>query len=72
MNPSFRYHLLHLDRALLALLDERARLVASCETPASARPAVEDLMRRRDGPVGADSVRAFFEAVDAACCEVRP
>jgi hypothetical protein len=63
MNPCLRHQLNHLDRALLALLDERARLVADLPQ----RAAIDDLLRRRSGPVDARAVRAFFESVDAAC-----
>ena len=65
MNPMLNNQLLHLDRALLGLLDERARLVADFSRD-SARPAIDDLLRRRAGPIDATDVRAFFTAVDAA------
>lgn len=66
MNPALRNQLLTLDRALLALLDERARLVLEI-APAPAAAALDDLLRRHDGPVPAGAVREFFAAVDRAC-----
>jgi hypothetical protein len=67
MNANFRHQLNHLDRALLALLDERARLVSSATVRSTTTAAVDDLLRRRDGPIEAQAVRRFFEAVDEAC-----
>ncbi len=76
MNPAQRHQLAELDRAVLSLLDERARLVA--ETVAgggsreAAEPAVEDLLVRHDGPFPVAGVRAVFAAVARACREVLP
>ena len=77
MNPAQRNQLLELDRALLSLCDERARMLRDfgVEAPADPRgdPALDDLLRRHDGPIPADGVRSFFAAVDAACrAELRP
>ena len=67
MNPSSRTHLRALDRALLALADERARLLR--DEPI--RGSLEDLLRRYEGPLPADSVRALFEALEGACAAAR-
>jgi hypothetical protein len=77
MNPCSRHQLNELDRALLALLDERARLISASAPSASAPPgattaALDDLLRRRDGPTGTDAVRRFFAAIDEACEPFRP
>jgi chorismate mutase len=72
VNPVLRHQLNHLDRALLALLDERARLVAGAASRAATHAAVDDLLRRHEGPVDSRSIRAFFESVDAACESFRP
>jgi chorismate mutase len=74
VNPALRNQLLQLDRALLALLDERARLLREFE-PASAgsaqralrTAALDDLLRRHVDGVDAGRVRDFFSAVDRAC-----
>lgn len=69
MNPSQRHQLLQLDRAVLALLDERARLVGETG-PAAAEPAVDDLLRRHGGPFPAARVREVFAVVERACQEL--
>ncbi len=73
MRPDTRAQLRELDRALLALASERARLLA--EVSRSHEPgtseALEDLLRRYDGPLGAQAVRALFAALDHACRSVR-
>jgi len=68
MNPALQNQLRHLDRAILALLDERARLLANVarEDPLRAS-AVDDMLRRHSGPHAADAVRDVFAAVDRAC-----
>ena len=63
MNPRFRTQLRVLDAALLSLLQERARLCARDPGPA----AVDDLLRRQDGPLAAEDVRALFTLVERAC-----
>ncbi|HVS19189.1 MAG TPA: hypothetical protein VMT18_11360 [Planctomycetota bacterium] len=69
MRPEARLHLRALDSALLALADERARLLAR----EPGRAATEDLLRRHDGPLVAGDVRALFELLDRACSrEVAP
>jgi hypothetical protein len=67
MNPALRTHLRALDRALLALADERARLLA--DDPAEA--SLEDLLRRYDGPLPVEAVRELFAALERACAGAR-
>jgi chorismate mutase len=68
MNPALRNQLRHLDRAILALLDERARLLANVAHEDALRAsAVDDMLRRHSGPLAADAVRDVFAAVDRAC-----
>ncbi len=74
MNPALRHQLRSLDRALLALLDERARLLCAVEASDPGRnAAIDDMLRRRDSaqgtsfpPAGVDEV---FRAVDRHCAE---
>lgn len=68
MKPAARNQLRNLDRALLALCDERARLLS--EVPAAdpgRAAAVEDMLRRHDGPTPPEAVREIFAAVDRHC-----
>jgi hypothetical protein len=67
MTPAQRTHLRALDGALLALADERARLLADCAGQAS----IEDLLRRYGGPLPAESVRELFAALERACASAR-
>jgi chorismate mutase len=68
MNPALRTQLLHLDRALLSLLDERARLYSELEPSDPARAAtVDELLRRHAGPFPPEAVREIFAAVEQAC-----
>jgi len=71
VNAAQRHQLLQLDRALLCLLDERARLVAEtgARETGGAEPAIDDLLRRHDGPFPAADVRAVFESVRSGCEE---
>ena len=62
MNPALRRQLRDLDRALLALLDERA----DCSRPF--RATIPDAPRRRDSCVATHS-RRTFAAVDEGCAE---
>ncbi|TAH38715.1 MAG: hypothetical protein EYC70_04935 [Planctomycetota bacterium] len=68
MEPALRHQLSALDRALLALLNERARLLAGVagDDPGRA-PAVDDLLRRHAGPFEPAAIRAVFAAVDRGC-----
>jgi hypothetical protein len=68
MNPSLRAQLRDLDRALLALLDERARLLSDVEAGDPGRAAaIEDMQRRHDGPFSAAGIVSVFRAIDAHC-----
>jgi len=68
MNPALRRQLRDLDRALLALLDERARLLAVVAADDPGRAAgVEDLLRRHDGPFPARAIEDVFGAIDRGC-----
>jgi chorismate mutase len=65
MKPALRHQIATLDRALLALLNERARLLEELPADFSERGAcVEDLLRRNPGPLPATTLRAVFEAID--------
>lgn len=66
MNPAVRHQLSHLDRCLLALLNERARLVGGLDDEALA-PAIEDLLRRSTGPFPPEALREVFGAVAHGC-----
>ena len=67
MNPAIRNQLAHLDRALLALLNERARLAGDPDAdPAACAPAVDDLLRRNEGPLEARDLQAIFLAIGGA------
>ena len=73
MNPAQRRQLRDLDKTLLALLDERARLLATVPREDPGRSAgVEDLLRRHDGPFAPELVAEVFAAVDRGCTEGRP
>jgi chorismate mutase len=68
VKPAARNQLRNLDRALLALCDERARLLG--EVPAGdpgRAAAVEDMLRRHEGPTSPEAVREIFAAVDRHC-----
>jgi chorismate mutase len=68
MNPAVRHQLRHLDAAILALLDERARLLS--HVPAHdplRRAAVDDLLRRHAGPFPVDGIAEVYAAIDRHC-----
>ena len=68
MKPSTRNQLANLDRAILALLQERARLLADEDAADPDRLAcVEDLLRRAEGPFDAAAFQEVFDAVDRGC-----
>ena len=54
-------HLLALDRALVALLQERAR--AAAESGGAA--AIDDLLARTRGPLSADVIRGVCELLES-------
>ena len=62
MQPQTRNHLAFLDRALLNLLEERARLLA--EQDVSAPANLEDLLLRASGDFDPDRLPAVFEAIE--------
>ncbi len=68
MQPALRNQLAHLDRALMAMLNERARLLTSVPLDDVGRKAAtSDLMRRHEGPFHADALRQVFEIIDSGC-----
>ena len=68
MQPALRNQLAHLDRALMAMLNERARLLASVPLDDNGRKAAtSDLLRRHDGPFHAQKLREVFELIDSGC-----
>lgn len=70
MQPALRHQLAHLDRTLLALLNERARLLASVSADDPGRFAmVDDLLRRHGGPFCANSLNKVFAAIDEGCLD---
>ncbi len=58
-----RTHLTTLDRALLRLLEERARLCASAPSFEACAPSIEDLLRRADGDFDAARLTEVFAAI---------
>ncbi len=71
MGSAIRHQLSRLDQSLLALANERARLLSTMTGEERGRgAAVSDLLRRNHGPLSAGGVRALFEALDSACEEV--
>lgn len=70
MDPALVSQLAHLDRALLALIEERARVVAAlARSSGGARPSpsIDDLLRRCAGSIRPGDARALFAAIDATC-----
>ena len=68
MSASTRHHLSELDRTIVNLLNERARLVASDPSADSTAEAhVQDLLRRSGGPFPADALRSTFESIRSGC-----
>lgn len=62
-NASFRFQLQQVDLALLALLQERARLCSRMDSKTDP-VAMEDLLRRADGSVSADTIREVFQKLN--------
>ncbi len=70
MNASTRHHITQIDRTILRLLNERARLTESCgESHMDHEPHLLDLMRRSLGPFPASGLRRTFESIYAGCKE---
>ncbi len=68
MTPAQRHQLQILDRALLALLNERARLLADVPASDPLRvAAVEDLLRRHGGPFTVEPLRRILALLDEGC-----
>ena len=68
MKPSTRNQLAHLDRTLLALLQERARLLSGEDSESSDRLAcIDDLLQRAEGPFDPGLLKEVFDAVDRGC-----
>jgi len=66
-----RHHLIELDRALLRLVEERARLVRAADNTIDSAPAIADLLRRSTGDVAGPALQTLLVAVDAACAPTR-
>ena len=68
-----RAHISHLDRAIVRILDERARLVTRMlrdgASDAGVAPLLSDLLRRGDGDFRADDLAAVFDLVARGCRE---
>ena len=68
MTPAQRHQLLLLDRAILALLNERARLLTGIPPGDPLRaPAAEDLLRRHAGPFAVEPLRQVLALLDEGC-----
>ena len=66
MSLQLRHQLTALDRALMNLLDERARLVCEEPGPPPSSP-IEDLLARSTGDFPGAALRRVMDAVDAGC-----
>ncbi len=65
MSPETRHQLRALDRALLSLMDERARLLGSVDAGDPGRAAaIDDMLRRHEGPFPAEGIAEVFAAID--------
>jgi len=68
MNPATRAQLRSLDLAVLALLDERARLLSAVDSGDPSRAAgIDDMLRRHEGPFAAESIATVFSTIDEHC-----
>lgn len=67
MTPAQRHQLQTLDRALLALLDERARLAAELPAGETAPAAADDLLRRHAGPFAVEPLRRVLALLEEGC-----
>jgi chorismate mutase len=67
VNPNLRHQLRELDRAVLALIDERTRLLAEVAHDEPGRAAAtDDMLRRYQGPLDARAILDVFAAIDRA------
>lgn len=67
-----RTHLTTIDRTLLRLLDERARLCASAPSADACSPSLEDLLRRADGDFDASLLAEVFDAIHKGSAPAAP
>ena len=67
-----RNHLVHIDRTILRLLDERARATRELEDPSHGTPALGDLLKRADGDFDARELAPIFEAIERGSGAQRP
>lgn len=73
MIPALRNQLAHLDRALLALVDERARLLAAVPGDDPGRAAaVDDLRRRHQGGFASELLAELYALIDRGCAGAAP
>jgi hypothetical protein len=63
MNPAIRNQLKHLDRSLLALLNERALLLRGVDANETVA-AIDDLLRRSSGHFPPQELRDAFLAIE--------
>ncbi|MEE8468403.1 MAG: hypothetical protein V3T22_08110 [Planctomycetota bacterium] len=66
MSLQLRHQLTALDRALMNLLDERARLVSEETGPPPSSP-IEDLLARSSGDFPGEALRSVMREVDSGC-----
>ncbi len=69
MKPDLRFQIQRLDRSLLRLLDERARIQGELGAPVPMDR--DDLLARHEGPLSAGQIRLLADAIDQAFGEVR-
>jgi hypothetical protein len=68
MTITLRHQLTQLDRTIVELLNERARLCRDLEPLEVQREAcIDDLLRRSGGPFPAEELREAFAAIDRGC-----
>lgn len=67
-----RNHLVHIDRTILRLLEERARASQDLDDPSHAAPALGDLLKRADGDFDARELGPIFEAIERGSTAQRP
>lgn len=68
MKPALRHQLAQLDRTLLALINERARLLETVPLDDPGRKAaLNDLLRRHAGPFPAQAMETVFKEIDSGC-----